>query len=206
MKTIKIEKIPVKQIATAKVIAPQDYEWFVAGNKRALTVGTKKSTTITSGDKFGVRKSSNGKETRLITEKDGANKVFTLDSVSNNKLMKDAKKTRVPKAMIANVPENVVKTDEKPAKKSDKTDSAGATKSKDGAAKSKAPDKAPAPVKSAKSDKAAPNAVAELIDELKGFFKSNPEDKAEFAKAWKAGNVAKVSKIIKECLHQKIQN
>ena len=39
----------------------------------------RRTVSLQKGDKFGVRKSSDGKNIRLITEKDGPNKVYTCD-------------------------------------------------------------------------------------------------------------------------------
>ena len=54
----------------------------------------KRTLHLEPGDKFGVRKSSNGKYIRLITERDGPTKVFTVEMDVAQHLGKQCKPTK----------------------------------------------------------------------------------------------------------------
>lgn len=76
------------------------YDWFAYGKPKALHLVSKGGTKVylDKGDLFGVRKSANGKQIRMIVEKIGPTKVFTLSSDLANTLAKAAKATNAPSA------------------------------------------------------------------------------------------------------------
>jgi hypothetical protein len=65
----------------ARIKTEGEYQWFTFTGKN-LDAGNDKGRTLSlaNGDNFGARKSSNGKQIRLVTEKGGVNKVFTCDA------------------------------------------------------------------------------------------------------------------------------
>lgn len=65
---------------TALVKPDASYTWFSYNGPELNASNDKgRKLTLKQSDKFGVRKSSNGKNIRLITKRDGPNKVFTCD-------------------------------------------------------------------------------------------------------------------------------
>lgn len=74
------------------------YDWFAYGKPKALHLVSKGGTKVylDKGDLFGVRKSANGKQIRMIVEKVGPTKVFTLSADLANTLAKAAKVANAP--------------------------------------------------------------------------------------------------------------
>jgi hypothetical protein len=90
----------VKTIITKEesaVIGMDKYSWYKFIGKRATIIGLKKKVELSPGDLYGVRLSSSGKESRLITKKLGETKVFTIDAPTLAKLGKVSSSTKIPK-------------------------------------------------------------------------------------------------------------
>ena len=71
-----------KFLATKRILAAikpeENYEWFTyQGSKPVITEFRGKPVEIKKGQRFGVRKSSNGKQIRMILPRD-PNRVITL--------------------------------------------------------------------------------------------------------------------------------
>lgn len=79
---------------TARIKGDSEYDWFkYTGNP--MTVSNKAGNThhpMSRGTVFGVRKSSNGKQIRLVFEELGLTKVFTLELSLAEYLAKNCKK------------------------------------------------------------------------------------------------------------------
>jgi hypothetical protein len=70
----------------------EDYAWFTFTGKGFDGMNeAQRTVSLETGDRFGVRKSSDGKKIRLITEKDGPNKVYTCDLPTAQYLAKKCK-------------------------------------------------------------------------------------------------------------------
>lgn len=78
------------------VAAPKDqdsYVWYTYGGTKATTftlTNGKRSVTFKSGDKFGLRPSSNGKFNRMVSDELGLTFVFTLTNEQATRLMKQS--------------------------------------------------------------------------------------------------------------------
>ena len=89
---------PISSIDTT-AFGPKDntsYSWFSYTGDRALTLKSQGGSTLVlnKGDKFGTRPSGNGKFIRLIGEKTGVTKVFTLAFDAIVDLINHCKPTR----------------------------------------------------------------------------------------------------------------
>lgn len=92
---------PISSIDTTA--APKDasfYTWFAYTGTKPLTLKSQGGSTLVleRGDKFGTRPSGNGKFIRLIGEKTGINKVFTLAFDDIASLIKNCKPTKAVQA------------------------------------------------------------------------------------------------------------
>lgn len=75
----------------ARIKPNTDYDMFQYGGKRPFPLDFRgKEVLLEPGMKFGVRKSSNGKQIRLILA-DDVNKVFTISLDTAKKLAKNIK-------------------------------------------------------------------------------------------------------------------
>jgi hypothetical protein len=80
----------LQAIATPK--GESAYDWFIyKGKSLPLKSGAGTKLTLGPGEKFGVRKSADGKKIRMISPELGPNKVFTLTLDLANKLAKQSK-------------------------------------------------------------------------------------------------------------------
>ena len=74
----------------ARIKPSDDYDFFTYQGK-PLTIDSRgKRAEIKKGQRFGVRKSSNGKEIRMVLD-DNVNRVFTLDLETAKQLAKGIK-------------------------------------------------------------------------------------------------------------------
>ena len=92
--------IKALQTVVARIKTEDEYEWFVyAGAEIHASNDKGRNLILHKGDKYGARKSSNGKQIRLITEEQGPTKVFTCDAELAELLAKRSKvaKTRKTK-------------------------------------------------------------------------------------------------------------
>lgn len=65
----------------ARVKGDDEYSWCIfKGKPLEVTNDKGRTLRLATGDKYGARKSSSGKQIRLVTEKDGLTKVFTCDA------------------------------------------------------------------------------------------------------------------------------
>lgn len=72
----------------ASVKPESNYDWFIYKGKRPVVLNFRgHDVNVEKGQKFGVRKSANGKQIRLIFPKDPT-RVFTLTSDQANQLAK----------------------------------------------------------------------------------------------------------------------
>ena len=82
-----------------ELAAPKDaaaYDWFTYTGKPLTAENDKgRKLELKNGDKFGVRKSSNGKHIRLVTGAGGPGKVFTCDLPLATLLGKRCKPARI---------------------------------------------------------------------------------------------------------------
>lgn len=84
---------PNKEIALVKPDAA--YIWFSYNGPELNAANDKgRKLSLIQGDKFGVRKSANGKSIRLITKTDGPTKVFTCDEHMAQLLAKRCKPSK----------------------------------------------------------------------------------------------------------------
>jgi hypothetical protein len=76
----------------ARIKGTDEYDWLVYTGKEITVMNDAKRTLhLQKGDKFGVRPGGGGKKIRLITEREGPNKVFTVEPDVAQKLAKDSK-------------------------------------------------------------------------------------------------------------------
>lgn len=74
----------------ARIKPEDDYDFFTYQGK-PLTIDSRgKHAEVKKGQRFGVRKSSNGKEIRMVLD-DNVNRVFTLDLDTAKQLAKGIK-------------------------------------------------------------------------------------------------------------------
>jgi hypothetical protein len=86
--------------ATARVKTTNEYVWlkFTGHNGKNLIHGNGKTTVkLESGDVYGVRLSSSGKQYRLVTQKTGLTKVFTVPESVYQNLLRAGKPVQKPK-------------------------------------------------------------------------------------------------------------
>ncbi len=83
-------------VEVALVKGTDAYDWFVYMGK-PLDMRSRLGTSfrLEKGDRFGVRKSANGKSIRFVAEELGVSKVFTLDMDIANQLAKNSKVSKV---------------------------------------------------------------------------------------------------------------
>lgn len=88
--------MPIKNLKVEALIKPDaSYTWFsYTGPELKASNDKGRKLTLEKGEKFGVRKSSNGKSIRLITVKEGPTKVFTCDQDMAQLLAKRCKPTK----------------------------------------------------------------------------------------------------------------
>jgi predicted unusual protein kinase regulating ubiquinone biosynthesis (AarF/ABC1/UbiB family) len=79
----------LKEIARIK--GDDEYEWFKYTGSEFELSRKGKPHSLTKGDKFGVRRSSNGKQIRLVLESLGPTFVFTLSPEDAQAIAKKAK-------------------------------------------------------------------------------------------------------------------
>jgi len=80
-----------KQPLVAQPKGEEHYQWLTYKGAKPVTLDFRGTPeTVTKGDKFGVRKSANGKQIRLIFP-DEENRVFTLTLKQAQDLAKGAK-------------------------------------------------------------------------------------------------------------------
>ena len=80
LKKLREGKKPGDEKEEARIKGDEAYDWFTFTGKSIEAENDRGRTLrLSKGEKFGARKSSNGKQIRLVTEKDGVNKVFTCD-------------------------------------------------------------------------------------------------------------------------------
>ena len=81
---------PVKSKQTSAIKGADKYSWYTVS--KPINIDTSKGgISLYKGDKYGVRKSSSGKDIRIVTERDGVNKVHTIDSATAQSLAKISK-------------------------------------------------------------------------------------------------------------------
>lgn len=73
---------------TALIKNEEHYDFFIYTGRPVVLNYRGKEQTITKGQKFGVRKSANGKQIRLVLD-DALTRVFTIDLETANKLAKN---------------------------------------------------------------------------------------------------------------------
>jgi len=66
-------------IQEARIKGDDEYSWFTYKGKSMNLQGRGQPVSLNNGDVFGVRYSSNKKDKRLVLEKLGLTKVFTLN-------------------------------------------------------------------------------------------------------------------------------
>ena len=87
----------VREGETARIKDGSEYSWMeFTGSPIEATNDKGRTLKLNKGDKYGARKSSTGggKFIRLVTEKDGLNKVFTCDQDLAAYLGKNSKPTK----------------------------------------------------------------------------------------------------------------
>lgn len=81
-------------VITARIKEVDEYDWL-AYSGRPIEIPFRGVTrTLDTGDVFGVRKSSNGKQIRMVFKND-LNRVMTLDLALAKKIAKFSKVTRL---------------------------------------------------------------------------------------------------------------
>ena len=66
---------------TSRIKTEEEYSWMIYTGAEIHAANDKgRNLILHKGDKYGARKSSNGKQIRLITEEGGPTKVFTCDA------------------------------------------------------------------------------------------------------------------------------
>lgn len=95
LKKLREGKKPGDEKEEARIKGDDEYSWFqFTGAKIEATNDKGRTLRLVKDDKFGARKSSNGKLIRLVTEKDGLTKVFTCDMDLAVYLGKNCKQVR----------------------------------------------------------------------------------------------------------------
>jgi hypothetical protein len=90
--------IKALQTVVARIKTEDEYEWFVyAGAEIHASNDKGRNLILHKGDKYGARKSANGKQIRLITEEQGPTKVFTCDAELAELLAKRSKVAKTHK-------------------------------------------------------------------------------------------------------------
>ncbi len=89
-----------KQRSESAVKDVSSYEWFAYTGRpySVTTVNGKKTANFVPGYKFGLRSSSNGKNTRMITAEFGPTIVFTISEEALAKIKRASSPARTPKA------------------------------------------------------------------------------------------------------------
>lgn len=91
--TVKTASISIIQ---ARVKGEDEYEWFkYMGPAIQSTNDYGRKLFLNTGMKYGARKSSSGKQIRLITEHEGPTKVFTCDAELAALLAKRSKPAKI---------------------------------------------------------------------------------------------------------------
>ena len=97
----KLTEAGVKHVLVlARVKTTNEYTWlrFTGHNGKNLVHGNGKTTVkLESGDVYGVRLSSSGKQYRLVTQKTGLTKVFTVPESVYKNLLRAGKPVSKPK-------------------------------------------------------------------------------------------------------------
>lgn len=94
-------RITVNLCSTSAVKDDDTYSWYEYTSSHSFPLERRgKPSQLQQGDLFGVRKSSNGKATRLVTKSLGPTIVFSLDEVDLAYLVKRAREAG-PKAQAA---------------------------------------------------------------------------------------------------------
>lgn len=79
----------------ARILPEDTYAWYKYTGK-GVTVGSPRQVDLQTGDVFGARKSTSGKQIRVVTKKEGVNKVYTVPYDQAKKIGKNC--TLVKKA------------------------------------------------------------------------------------------------------------
>lgn len=76
-----LKAIHASSAIESRIKGDDEYAWMrFTGKPLEVTNDKGRTLRLATGDKYGARKSSSGKQIRLVTEKDGLTKVFTCDS------------------------------------------------------------------------------------------------------------------------------
>jgi hypothetical protein len=76
---------------TALIKSGEHYQWFTYEGKGTELDFRGHPEKLSKGDVFGVRPSASGKQRRLVLQRLGPTKVFTLTDEQNNHLAKNSK-------------------------------------------------------------------------------------------------------------------
>lgn len=87
-------------MVTARIKDTSEYNWFKFTGKRPMEVVHGNGKTVVeleAQDVFGLRLSSSGKQYRMVTQKTGLTKVFTVNETEYKKLLKFGTSIRAPR-------------------------------------------------------------------------------------------------------------